>query len=172
MGGAEQQSFSASLGLAGWRGGRAAFAGEAGLNFRDSFADSLVAALGGDVTKCGQYHSHEGLTGSHYSGLQFRGARDLLDEHGDASIGIFAEGDRVGEAAVHGAASSWMEWRGQKDISQRRVNLRFTNNSGPLHWFVRRGNPLAALPFQYEHDLSLAPGAAFTIDHTLTFTDL
>jgi hypothetical protein len=120
----------------------------------------------------GQYHSHEGLTGSHYSGLQFRGARDLLDEHGDAAIGIFAEGDRVGEAAVHGAASSWMEWRGQKDVSQRRVNLRFTNNTGPLHWFVRRGNPLAALPFQYERDLPLAPGAAFTIDHTLTFTDL
>ena len=120
----------------------------------------------------GQYHSHEGLTGSHYSGLQFRGARDLLDEHGDASIGIFAEGDRVGEAAVHGAASSWMEWRGQKDVSQQRVNLRFTNNTGPLHWFVRRGNPLAALPFQYAQDLQLAPGAAFTIDHTLTFTDL
>jgi hypothetical protein len=96
----------------------------------------------------------------------------LLDEHGDASIGIFAEGDRVGEAAVHGAASSWMEWRGQKDVSQQRVNLRFTNNTGPLHWFVRRGNPLAALPFQYAQDLQLAPGAAFTIDHTLTFTDL
>jgi len=51
----------------------------------------------------GQYHSNQGLAGSHYSGLQFRGARDLLDDHGDAAIGIFAEGDLGGAAARHGA---------------------------------------------------------------------
>jgi hypothetical protein len=120
----------------------------------------------------GQYHSHAGLAGSHYTGLQFRGARELLDDHLDDTIGIFAEGGLSGEKAVHGAAACWMEWRGQKDTSLRRVAIRFTNNSGPLHWFVRRNNPLAALPFQYEHDLPLAPGATLAIDHTLTFTDL
>jgi hypothetical protein len=26
-------------------------------------------------------HSTHGLAGSHYAGLQFRGARDLLDDH-------------------------------------------------------------------------------------------
>ncbi len=119
----------------------------------------------------GQYHSTHGLVGSHYSGLQFRGARDLLDEHGDATVGIFAEGGASGEQAVHGAASQWMEWRGKKDGSQGRVTVRFTNNRGPLHWFIRRHNPLAALPFQYERDLTLAPGATLTIDHTLTFSD-
>jgi hypothetical protein len=36
---------------------------------------------------------------------------------------------------------------------------------------VRRNNPLAALPFQYERDLILAPGATLSIDHTLTFAD-
>jgi Methane oxygenase PmoA len=120
----------------------------------------------------GQYHSHAGLTGSHYSGLQFRGARELLDDHLDDTIGIFAEGGLSGEKAVHGAAAGWMEWHGQKDTTLRRVNIRFANNTGPLHWFVRRNNPLATLPFQYEHDLPLAPGAALALDHTLTFTDL
>jgi hypothetical protein len=119
----------------------------------------------------GQYHSHEGLAGSHYSGLQFRGARDLLDDHLDDTINIHAEGGLVGEQAVHGAAARWMEWRGQKDTSLRRVTIRFENQAGPLHWFVRRNNPLAALPFQYAEDLPLAPGAVLAVDHTLTFTD-
>lgn len=119
----------------------------------------------------GQYHSTEGLTGSHYTGLQFRGARDLLDDHLDDTINVFAEGWLVGEKAVHGAAAHWMEWRGQKDTSLRRVAIRFENHNGPLHWFVRRHNPLAALPFQYERDLLLAPGATLELDHTLTFSD-
>jgi hypothetical protein len=119
----------------------------------------------------GQYFSNEGLVGSHYTGLQFRGARDLLDDHGDQTIGIFADGGLNGEASVHGAAANWMEWRGQKDGSQRRVSLRFANSGGPLRWFVRRNNPLAALPFQFEQNLSLASGDSFTIDHRLTFAD-
>ena len=119
----------------------------------------------------GQYYSGQGLTGSHYGGLQFRGTRDLLDEHGDDSVGIFAEGGLSGEEAIHGTATAWMEWRGQKDTSQRKVVLRFVNNTGPVHWFLRKKNPLVAFPFQYEHDLVLAEGAAFTVDHSLTFTD-
>lgn len=127
--------------------------------------------VSGRTLELGQYHSNQGLKGSHYTGLQFRGARDLLDEHGDAAIGIFAEGNLAGEAAVHGAAANWMEWRGQKDFTQRRVIVRFANAAGPLHWFVRRHNPLAAFPFQYEHDLSLPATDRLEIDHTLTFTD-
>lgn len=119
----------------------------------------------------GQYHSAHGLAGSHYTGLQFRGARDLLDEHMDNTIGIRADGGREGEQAVHGAPGRWMEWHGQKDGSQRRVTIRFENAGGPVHWFVRRHNPLAALPFQYERDLTLAPGDTLAVDHTLTFTD-
>lgn len=127
--------------------------------------------VSGRTLELGQYHSHQGLTGSHYNGLQFRGARELLDDHGDAAIGIFAEGDLSGEAAVHGAAASWMEWRGQKDTTQRRVTLRFASHTGPFHCFVRRSNPLAAMPVQYERDLSLGAGASLDVDHTLTFTD-
>jgi len=134
--------------------------------------ESTLTNVSGRSLALGQYQSAHGLVGSHYSGLQFRGTRDLLDDHGDASIGIFAEGGLSGEAAVHGAAGHWMEWRGQKDQSQRRVAIRFASSPGSVHWFVRRHNPLAALPFQYEHDLVLAPGATLAVDHTLTFTDL
>ena len=127
--------------------------------------------VAGRTLELGQYHSNQGLAGSHYSGLQFRGARELLDDHMDPAIGIFAEGDRSGEAAVHGAPARWMEWRGQKDTTLRRVAVRFESHTGPFHCFVRRNYPLAALPFQYERDLPLAAGATLKVDHTLTFTD-
>lgn len=127
--------------------------------------------VSGRPLACANYHSGEGLVGSHYTGLQFRGARDLLDDHGDATIGIFAEGDLAGEKTVHGAPAGWMEWRGQKDTSLRKVTIRFANAGGPLHWFVRRNNPLAAFPFHFDRNLELPVGAQFQIDHTLTFTD-
>lgn len=120
----------------------------------------------------GNPHSVGGLAGSHYTGLQFRGARELLDEHLDPSIKIVAEGGWAGVEAVHGASARWMEWHGQLDTTLRRVVVRFENNTGPLHWFVRRNAPLAALPLQFDRNLDLAPVAAFAIDHTLTFTDL
>lgn len=132
---------------------------------------AALTNVSGRTLELGQYHSTHGLAGSHYGGLQFRGARDLLDDHYDDSIGIFAEGGLSGEAAVHGAPARWMEWRGQKDTSLRRVALRFATHPGPCHSFVRRNNPLAALPFQYDRDLSLPPGGVLNIDHTLTFTD-
>ena len=127
--------------------------------------------VSGRTLELGHYHSNQGLAGSHYSGLQFRGARELLDDHLDPVIGVFAEGGLSGEAAVHGAAAHWMEWRGQKDTSLRRVTVHFASHTGPFHCFVRRQYPLAALPFHYERDLALADGAVHDIDHTLTFTD-
>ena len=119
----------------------------------------------------GHYHSSQGLDGSHYSGLQFRGSRELLDDHGDAAIGVCSEDGREGESAVHGAESRWMEWRCQKDVSQRRVTIRFENNTGPMRCFVRRAMPLAAIPFQFENDLQLESGATFNVDHSVTITD-
>jgi hypothetical protein len=120
----------------------------------------------------GNPQSVGGLAGSHYTGLQFRGARELLDEHYDDAIKIVAEGGLAGEKAVHGAATNWMEWHGQSDTTLNRVVIRFANNTGPLHWFLRRaGYPLTAFPFQYDRDLLLAPGAALALDHTLTFTN-
>ncbi|MDB6167251.1 MAG: hypothetical protein JWM88_115 [Verrucomicrobia bacterium] len=118
----------------------------------------------------GNPHSFGGLPGSHYTGLQFRGARELLDDHLDPTIRIVAEGGLEGDKAVHGASARWMEWHGQLDETLHRVVLRFENNPGPLHWFVRRGYPLAAFPLQFDQDLKIAPRATLEVDHTLTFT--
>ncbi|PTY08405.1 hypothetical protein DB347_02145 [Opitutaceae bacterium EW11] len=131
---------------------------------------TLLKNVSGRPLVLGNYFSSQGLKGSHYTGLQFRGTRELLDEHGDARIGIFSQDGGSGEAEVHGAASNWMEWRTQKDTSLRRVAIRFLSRD-PVHWFVRRHNPLAAFPFQYERDLLLAPDAELPIEHRLTFTD-
>ena len=118
----------------------------------------------------GNYHSLGGLAGSHYTGLQFRGARDLLDEHGDATIGVSAEGGAQGESAVHGGAARWMEWSCQHDGSLRRTRIRFEMLDGPVAWFVRARNPLAAFAFQRGDNQSLAVGATLRLDHLLTFT--
>ena len=118
----------------------------------------------------GNYHSAESLAGSHYTGLQFRGARDLLDEHGDATIGISAEGGLVGESAVHGASTRWMEWSCQHDGSLRRTRIRFENPDAPMIWFVRAKNPIAAFAFQRERSHALAAGATLRLRHRLTFT--
>jgi hypothetical protein len=116
------------------------------------------------------YHSGGGLAGSHYTGLQFRGARDLLDEHGDAAIGVIAEGGRNGETAVHGEPARWMEWACQHDTSLRRTRIRFENPSGPLPWFVRAKNPVAAFAFHREVAQPIGEGHVLRLSHLLTFT--
>jgi hypothetical protein len=133
---------------------------------------AVVSNVSGRSLALGNYHSSGGLAGSHYTGLQFRGSRDLLDEHGDPEVRLHAEGGLDGEKAVHGAAGTWMEWRGQKDTTLQRVAVRFENLTGPVHWFVRRHHPLAALPPQYDRDFVLPPGGALDVDHLLTFSDL
>ena len=89
-----------------------------------------------------------------------------------ATTKLIAEGGREGVEAVHGVLARWMEWHGQLDETLRRVIIRFENNPGPLHWFVRRNYPLAAFPVQFDRNLTLAPDATLNVDHTLTFTAL
>ncbi len=127
--------------------------------------------VSGRALELANYHSGDGLVGSHYTGLQLRGARALLDEHGDKQIGLRSAAGED-ERSVHGQPSSWMEWHGQMDTTLRRVAIRFENPAGPLHWFVRRHNPLAAFAFQFDRNVVLAPGATLALDHRLTFTDL
>lgn len=128
--------------------------------------------VAGRPLRIGHYQSTHGLQGSHYSGLQFRGTRDLLDDHGDPEIGVSAPGGLNGVAAVHGAQAAAMEWRGSKDTTLRRVGIRFEHGRGPMAGFVRRNLPLASFPPQIDTDLELAPGAELHVDHRLTFTDL
>jgi hypothetical protein len=134
------------------------------------WSSGLLNVAGHDLA-LGNYHALGGLAGSHYTGLQFRGARDLLDEHGDATIGIQADGGLAGEAAVHGAAARWMEWACQHDGSLRRTRIRFENPGGPLPWFVRAKNPLAAFAFHRERTQPLPSGGMLQLEHLLTFTN-
>ncbi|MBP6508651.1 MAG: PmoA family protein [Opitutaceae bacterium] len=131
---------------------------------------SRLTNTSGRTLTLGNPASNGGLKGSHYSGLQFRGARELLDDHLDPTIKIVAEGGHEGIEAVHGKLARWMEWHGQLDETLQRVIIRFENNTGPLHWFVRRNYPLAACPLQFEQNLDIAAGADLVADHTLTFT--
>ena len=128
--------------------------------------------VSGRVLSLGNPASNGGLKGSHYCGLEFRGARELLDDHLDPTIKVVAEGGLEGIEAVHGAAARWMEWHGQLDTTLNRVIIRFENNTGPLHWFVRRNYPLAALPVQFETNLEVPAGGTLELDHTLTFTSV
>lgn len=147
---------------------RPALSGATGWTLR--WTSQLENVSGQDLV-LGNYHSSEGLAGSHYTGLQFRGARDLLDEHGDKAIGLEADGGLEGEKAVHGTRARWVAWRGQKDGSQRRVRVTLADESGGVHWFVRRGLPLAVFSFHLDQDRVLRPGEKLVLDHTLTFTD-
>jgi len=133
---------------------------------------SALRNVSGRELALGNPHSIGGLAGSHYTGLQFRGARALLDDHLDKTIEITADGGLSGEKTVHGAEGGWMEWHAQTDTTLNRVRLRFANNTGPLRWFVRRNYPLATFPFQSDRDYLLPAGATLALDHTLTFTDL
>lgn len=120
----------------------------------------------------GNYYSSAQLKGSHYSGLQFRGARDLLDEHGDEKIGISAEGGLKGEESIHAQCVKWVEWSGQKDITQKRIRIRFEDNIKSFHAFIRKAQPLMAIPFEYDKAMRLDMNSTLHIDNTLTFTDL
>ena len=134
------------------------------------WSSELLNALGHDLV-LGNYHALGGLAGSHYTGLQFRGARELLDQHGDATIGVTAEGDHADEAAVHGAEARWMEWACQHDGSLRRTRIRFENPARPIPWFVREKDPLAAFAFHRDSVQRLGAGGVLHLDHVLTFTN-
>ncbi len=131
---------------------------------------SELRNVSGERLQLQNYHSAGGLVGSHYTGLQFRGARDLLDDHGDTSIGVRAADGRAGEATVHGAEAPWMEWACQHDTTLRRTRIRFEGGGAAPCWFVRAKNPLAAFAFHREHPVVLPPGAVLRLDHLLTFT--
>ncbi len=133
------------------------------------WTSELFNASGHDLA-LDHFESLGGLAGSHYTGLQFRGARDLLDEHGDARIGITADGGRIGEAAVHGAEAETMEWNCQHDGTLRRTRILFENLGGPVRWFVRAKNPLAAFSFHRDTRV-LSAGATLHLDHRLTFSN-
>jgi len=159
------------------RGGRVLFTEERTLDVAVDFAAKSWALrwrgklrnVSGETLSLGNPHSQGGLAGSHYSGLQFRGARELLDDHLDPTIKVVADGGLEGVAVVHGASARWMEWHGQLDGTLHRVTIRFENLTGPLPWFVWRNYPLAAFPTEFDRNRGIAPDGLLEIDHRLTF---
>ncbi|MCF3650260.1 PmoA family protein [Synoicihabitans lomoniglobus] len=121
--------------------------------------------------RCDNYHSLGGLDGSHYSGLQFRGARGLLDQHGDATIRVVGEGGQTELEALHGHTSNWVEWHAQHDGSLRRTRLRFESKSGPLPWFVRPNDPMVAWAPHRENAWIIPAGETRELDHELHIFD-
>lgn len=130
---------------------------------------SQLTNVSGRVLTLGNPQVDGGLKGSHYCGLEFRAARALLDDHLDDTIKVIAEGGLSGVEAVHGASANWMEWHGQFDTTLNRLVIRFANNDGPLHWFLRRNYPLAAFPLQYESKQEIAIDGIYAVDHTISF---
>lgn len=114
------------------------------------------------------YHSLGGLKGSHYTGLQFRGARGLLDEHGDDAIGLRGEQGASELSALHGTAANWLEWHTQSDQSLNRQVIRFESLSGAIPWFVRPENPLVAFAPHREDPLTFAAGQTREFHHCIT----
>lgn len=121
-----------------------------------------------DLT-CHNYHSLGGLAGSHYSGLQFRGARGLLDQHGDDQIGVRGESGGTQPDTLHGESASWLEWHFQSDQSLRRGRIRFQSLRGPIPWFLRPENPLVAFAPHREQPLILSAGQTVEFAHELHF---
>jgi hypothetical protein len=131
--------------------------------------ESQLHNVAGRDLICHNYHSGGGLAGSHYSGLQFRGARGLLDDHGDPTITLTSEGGAAGEAAVHGLVSPWLEWHAQHDTSLRRTRMRFESLGEPVHWFVRRQLPLVVLSPHTDQPLILGAASTLALKYRLSF---
>jgi hypothetical protein len=129
---------------------------------------SLTNVMASPLT-LGNYHSSEGLTGSHYTGLQFRGARELLYESKDEDI--TGDGGLIGEAAIHGQPGRWVEWRCRHDGSLHRTRVRFESLNSPSWLFVRRASPQAVLAIQRERDIELPANAVLALEYRVTIRD-
>ncbi|WP_221029732.1 DUF6807 family protein [Actomonas aquatica] len=130
---------------------------------------SQLRNVSGEPLTCHNYHSLGGLEGSHYTGLQFRGARGLLDQHGDETVGLVGESGVREAAALHGQPARWLEWHTQHDGSLRRTKVRFTSPTGPIPWFVRPADPLVAFAPHREQTWVLAVDETRELDHLMHF---
>lgn len=134
--------------------------------------ESTLANATDRALALGNYHASGGLAGSHYTGLQFRGTRGLLDQHGDPSVTARHSAGPATLSELHGAAADWLEWDVQHDGTLRRTRLRFESMTGPLAWFFRPDYPLVAFAPHREEELPLGPGAVLHLRHRLSFLPL
>ncbi|WP_442890538.1 DUF6807 family protein [Congregicoccus parvus] len=117
------------------------------------------------------YHA-EGLAGSHYTGLFFRGARDLIANTADTSTGVI--GPRGEDAAaLHGTATTWMAMRCSHDgAPEARSTLVFVaRRPSRATWFVRPALPATGFVFHHPDAHELAPAETLELDHALVVAD-
>lgn len=131
---------------------------------------SQISNPGAEDLVCENYHSLGGLEGSHYSGLQFRGVREFLHQHGDDLIQMLGESGATELNELHGQEAHWVEWQGQVDTTLRRSRIRFESLSGPIPWFVRPNDPMVAFAPHREKPLTISAGQSTVFDHALQFT--
>jgi hypothetical protein len=138
------------------------------------FATELENVSGRDLT-FGNYHSSEGLKGSHYTGLLFRMAREFVYECGDPEIKLLATNGLDGEDDVHGASSPWLAMVGRHDETLDRSTVLFLdrpeNETYPSHWFVRRALPCVAYTFQYDEDRILKKGETLNLSYRMVIAN-
>ena len=130
---------------------------------------SQIFNPGAEDLVCENYHSLGGLEGSHYSGLQVRGVREFLHQHGDDAIRMLGESGSSDLDELHGQSANWMEWYGQTDTTLRRTRIRFESLSGPIPWFVRPLDPMVAFAPHREKSLIIPVGQSMVFDHALNF---
>lgn len=121
--------------------------------------------------KLTHYHA-EGLEGSHYSGLLFRGARDLLANHADPDVGIVGPNDST-EEKLHGAPADWMACRCSHDgFPADRSTLVFVDRTSPRgHWFVRPELPAVGFTFHYPSARILSKDESMILEYSIVFAD-
>jgi hypothetical protein len=140
-------------------------------NWSLRWRSELLNVSGHDLT-LGNYHASSGLAGSHYTGLQFRGTRDLLDQHGDAAVTARGEDGETDPAVLHGQSADSLEWDTQHDGTLNRTRIRFEALEGAIPWFLRATLPLVAFAFHREEPYLLPAGHPLVLDHRLTFSRL
>ncbi len=136
------------------------------LRWRSTLANATDRAL-----RLSHYHA-EGLAGSNYTGLVFRGARDLLANTADTSTGIVGP---AGEnaAQLHGQSTPWIAMRCSHDGDPgARSTIVFVNHQpAGGAWFLRPTLPAAAFCFHHPGATALDAGSRLELEHTLIFAD-
>lgn len=101
-----------------------------------------------------------GMTGSGYTGLWWRGPRSFTD-----GTLLTAEGPAP-ETDLRGRSAEWVAYVGQHDEVERSSTLAFAhapeNDLDAAHWFVRTGDFAGVNPsWAFHRTFDLAPGESF-----------
>lgn len=125
-----------------------------------SFA-SRLSNVSGRPLRLDTYASASGLTGSPYTGLQFRGRRGFLDRQNGFTPRIFA-GDQIrDEAEIHAERWPWMAITGKLAQDPESTLIFCDDPRNPRHpnvFFLRPDNAQVAFSFVGDRSVTLRAG--------------